>query len=221
MFQQVDIRTILLSLPAILYAISIHEFSHALTAVKLGDETPQKQGRLTLNPIAHFDPIGFAMLILVRFGWAKPVMIDPTAFKHRIRDELLVSVAGPLSNLLSTVLFAGLFKVLISFSRELLLIPEYGQALAEMLFFFVVINAGLAIFNMLPIPPLDGSHFISALIPDKYYQIKENIFRFGGIALFLIIMTERFTNLDILPIGSVIQFIVNFVFGLFGIHFGG
>lgn len=216
-----DLKQMLLSLPAILFAISIHEFSHAYTATRLGDDTPRRQGRLTLNPIAHFDLLGFIMLVVARFGWAKPVIIDPGAFKHRVRDELLVSVAGPLSNMITAVFFAGIMKLIFIFARGWLAIPNYGEALGMMLVYFVVINIGLAIFNILPIPPLDGSHFLSAMIPDKYYQIKQNIFRYGALILVAIIVIERVTNLDILPIGNVIEFLVDRIFGLFGISLRG
>lgn len=218
MFAQNELMEMLLSLPAILFGISIHEFAHAYVAVRFGDDTPRRQGRLTLNPLAHFDPIGFLMLILVRFGWAKPVLINPEVFPHPKRDEIWVAVAGPLANLISAVCFTILFKLLLSYGRFLVLLDNYGVALAKMVVYFIVINIALAVFNLIPIPPLDGSHLISVLIPEKYASIKSYLYRFGIIGLILIIILNRATGLDLLPIGKAVNAILGLLYKVVGIR---
>ena len=147
-----DLRETLIELPSILFGLSIHEFFHAYTAAKLGDPTAEKQGRLTLNPIAHLDPIGFLLLIFAGFGWAKPVPVNPFAFKHPKRDDILVSIAGPLSNFCSAIFFAIIIKLLLVFYRQLFYIEAYGAIIFNMLDYFIWINLILAFFNLIPIP---------------------------------------------------------------------
>ena len=149
-----------------LFALTIHEFAHAATANMLGDPTPRLAGRLTLNPIKHIDPLGLIMLFLVHFGWAKPVPINPYNFKNPARGEMVVSFAGPASNLLAAFLAARVLKLfpLLMATNGL----TYGF-ISE----FIWINVMLAVFNLLPIPPLDGSHFLEPFIPYNYRRIFE------------------------------------------------
>lgn len=215
MFSSTALVETLLRLPAILFALSLHEFAHAYTANRLGDRT--SEGRLTLNPLAHIDPMGFICLLLFRFGWAKPVMIDPRAFKKPRRDEILVSLAGPASNIVAAIFFGFIFKLLVVYGGHLFAQPYLGTALYIMMLNFVMINIGLAVFNMLPIPPLDGSHLISVLIPDKYFQVKAALFRYGSMALIGIILLEMVTDVNILPIGRIIVFLAKLIFNMFGL----
>jgi len=148
----------LYSFVILIIAITIHEFSHAFAADRLGDPTPRSFGRLSLNPLRHADPIGTFLLPLMgllsglpTIGWAKPVPIDPYNFRHPKRDELIVALAGPLSNLSLAIIFALLYHLL-NFPLYLAYIP-------------IVVNASLALFNLLPIPPLDGSHVFLNLLP--------------------------------------------------------
>lgn len=221
LFNQFDLAETLLRLPAILFALSIHEFSHAYAATRFGDETPGKQGRLTLNPLAHIDPMGFLFLVLLRFGWAKPVLINPAAFKNPKRDEIVVSLAGPFSNIIAAVFFGGIFKLLAVYGSHWFALENLGEALFMMLLNFIIINIGLAVFNMLPIPPLDGSHLISALIPNKYFHFKVMLFKYGSVALIAVIFAEMILNINILPIGRIILLLSNIIFRLFdlGIRF--
>ncbi len=210
----INFQEILLMLPAILFGLSFHEFCHAYVAVKLGDETPRRQKRLTLNPLAHFDPIGFLMLLIVRFGWAKPVEINPQAFKHPRRDEVLVSLAGPLANLITAVVFVVLIRLFIG---PLGRMETYGRYIFDMMQYFVVINLGLMIFNLLPIPPLDGSHLVFVVLPDRWVRFKIGLYRYGSIALLGVIVLERVTNLDLLPIGKAVFAIYSGLFRMVGL----
>lgn len=213
MFSSVQLVTTLLRLPAILFALSIHEFAHAYTATRLGDRT--SEGRLTLNPLAHIDPMGFICLLLLGFGWAKPVMIDPRAFQKPRRDEVLVSLAGPVSNIVSAVFFGLLLKLLLIYGKQWFAQPYLGEALLLMMINFVLINIGLAVFNLLPIPPLDGSHLISVLIPDKHFHLKVAFYKYGSMVLIGIILLETVIDVDILPIGRAIAFLARFIFQMF------
>lgn len=204
-------------LPAILFGFSIHEFWHAYTATRFGDDTPAKQGRLTLNPLAHIDLIGFLLLVYAGFGWAKPVQVNPQAFRNPKRDDILVSVAGPLSNLVSAVIFALIIKGLFMFAGGLFNIAGYGEYIYKILLYFVWINLVLFVFNLIPLPPLDGSHVLFALLPDRFQIIKEQFFRFGAIALMVLILFESWTHLDILPIGTITHSIYRGLFQLLGL----
>jgi Zn-dependent protease len=172
-----DIRELLieflLSLPIILLTISTHETAHGFVAYKLGDPTAKNLGRLTLNPIKHLDPFGFAAMVLVGYGWANPVPINTRNFKKPRRDMALTGAAGPLSNLLLGVIFAILLKINITLVPELLPYSETNQMFFDILVRFlskgVLINVAFAVFNMLPIPPFDGSRILYVFLPTKYY----------------------------------------------------
>ena len=205
-------------LPAILFGFSIHEFWHAYTATLFGDDTPAKQGRLTLNPLVHIDLIGFLLLIYAGFGWAKPVQVNPQAFRNPKRDDLLVSIAGPLSNLITAILFAVIIKGLFLFADELFKIPDYGGYILKILVYFVWINLVLFVFNLIPLPPLDGSHILLGLLPERFQSFKEFLLRFGGIALLALILLESWTNRDLLPIGTITQAIYQGLFRLLGLY---
>ena len=168
-----DIRLLILSALATLITLSIHEFSHALAAYKLGDNTAKYMGRLSINPLKHLDPVGALCMIFFRFEWAKPVPIDPRNFKNPKKDFALSALAGPLSNLVfaffSSFLYLLAYALLkdISFSNDF--IYQVAQNTLDFLYIFHRINIGLAIFNMIPIPPLDGSRILNAVLPPKLY----------------------------------------------------
>lgn len=171
---------LLLSVPAVLWAITFHEFCHGYMAYRLGDPTAARMGRLTLNPLRHFDPMGALMLLLFRFGWAKPVPVDPRYFKHPQRDMLLVSVAGVGGNFLTAFLFGLAAK---TFPYIFLSNPVLRQFIILM----IVINIGLAVFNLIPIPPLDGSKLLYPLLPrawlEKYFWLE----RYGFFVLMILV----------------------------------
>ncbi|WMJ77928.1 MULTISPECIES: site-2 protease family protein [unclassified Sedimentibacter] len=199
--------TKLLILPGILLGISIHEFSHGYAAVLMGDDTPITQGRLTLNPIKHIDPLGFLCLLLFGFGWAKPVMINRRNFKDPRRDDALVALAGPAANLLVAFLFVGLMKVTDMFMPY----TVTTQILWEILRSTVSINLVLMAFNLIPIPPLDGHHILGSIggarVWNFYYKYYDQL-RFAMLLLII------FRGIGFV-IGPVINFMYSFLISIF------
>ncbi len=177
------LMNLIAGLPGIVIAMVIHEYSHARVAYALGDYTPRMQGRLTLNPAAHVDPIGLLMLFLVHFGWAKPVQINPMNFSNPRRDDILVSLAGPASNLIVSFLALIILVLLAKFDFPL------SEGLLVVFNLIIVYNINFAIFNMLPIPPLDGSHILRNLLPYELARTYESLERYGFIFLIIIIAT--------------------------------
>jgi Zn-dependent protease len=178
------LRMILLTLPAVLWAISFHEFCHGYAAKLVGDPTAERQGRLSLNPLAHFDLVGTLLLLFVGFGWAKPVPINTRYFRHPKRDIVLVSLAGVAGNVLTAivcVLFLRIFgEVWISMT---------GTTGFLVIFQMIAVNMGLATFNLIPIPPLDGSKVLYAFIPFRYAHYYYWLERYGMIILLVLLFT--------------------------------
>ena len=178
-----DLQEMLLGIPGLVIAMTFHEYAHARAAVSLGDFTPRLMGRLTLNPTAHIDPIGLLMLFLVRFGWAKPVMINPSNFRQPKRDDILVSLAGPMMNLL---LGFVAFYVMLLINAHRLDVSQITYTIIQMIF---VYNVNFAIFNMLPIPPLDGSHILRNLLPPDLAYRYQTIERYSILIMIVFIAT--------------------------------
>ena len=194
-------------LPGIIIAMVIHEYAHARVAVALGDFTPRMMGRLTLSPMAHLDPIGLLMLLVAHFGWAKPVQINPYNFENPRRDDILVSVAGPAANLLT----AFVTMLVIVFMAKLDLPMSDGMYLVFN--FIMIININFAIFNMLPIPPLDGSHILKQLLPYDLAQKYEELERYSMLFLIIILMTPILSYVFV-PLQRLVLGFFNFVAGL-------
>lgn len=172
--------SLLLTLPAVLIAITFHEFAHAFAADKLGDDTARKQGRLNLNPLSHIDPIGMIMLIFAGFGWGKPVEIDPRNFNRNIKmpvAEAIVAAAGPIMNFILAIIFGVIYVSVMKFA-PMFIFTQVGGIVIILLRVCISINIGLGIFNLIPLPPLDGSKILAAFLPynaknwlEKYYNV--------------------------------------------------
>ena len=163
-------------IPALLIALTFHEYAHAFVAVKLGDPTPRLMGRLTLNPVAHLDPVGLIMLWMFKFGWAKPVPINPSYFNDSRKGTMLVSLAGPGANILLALITA----LLVGFLMKLQLLTGWG---AKVLYMTYSYNLIFAIFNLVPIPPLDGSKIVSSLLPGPQAYAFERLEQYGPFIL--------------------------------------
>ena len=203
-------------LAAILTGLTIHEYSHAFAAVKLGDDTPKERGRFTLNPLKHIDLLGFVFLMIAGFGWAKPVVINRNNLQKPVFDGILISLAGPFSNLLFALILGVILK-------GLTLLPGFDPTGKVTLFiinsfsYFILINLGLGIFNLLPFPPLDGSHLYLDYLMEKVPSIALNIYRAGGLVLVALLVARRFVGIDLLPIGRLIQGAYEGMFGMLGL----
>lgn len=163
------ILNLLLTIPGVLIALTFHEFAHAWAANKLGDDTPRAQGRLNLNPLSHIDPMGFAFLIVAGFGWGKPVQIDPRNFNGKYslsKAEAIVSAAGPIMNFILAFVFLIIYYLLFSVTNVLSgLSTQWQLIIYQLVLYTISINIGLGVFNLIPLPPLDGSKILMHFLP--------------------------------------------------------
>jgi Zn-dependent protease len=199
-----DIARTLKFLPGIILGLTVHEFSHAFVAHLCGDSTSKDQGRVTLNPLKHIDLLGFIMLMVAGFGWAKPVQFTEQNLRNPKTDVIKIAVAGPLSNAIIAMLLSALFSLLVTF------IPIYSsqtvQLIYEIIHYAIYINWGLFVFNLIPLPPLDGSHLL-------FYQLKRfpvlysGLYRYGSMILFGLLIATTLTKINFLPIWPAIQFL--------------
>ncbi|MEE2876197.1 MAG: site-2 protease family protein [Candidatus Neomarinimicrobiota bacterium] len=208
------VENFLLLAPPILLAITFHEYAHGWMALKFGDPTAKMLGRLSLNPLVHLDPIGTMMLFLVHFGWAKPVPVDPRYFSDPKRQMLWVALAGPVANMI-LAFASGL--LIVGFATSNLMSDSNTALLGNMLFYSLQINLALAVFNMLPIPPLDGSKILRGLLPYEYEHIAIQMEQYGPWVLMSIILFGLVTGVSIfwVFIGPFVRFFSSlFTFGL-------
>ncbi len=207
-----DLSNLIISIPAILYALTIHEYFHGWTANKFGDPTARLQGRLTLNPLAHIDILGAICFVFAHFGWGKPVPINPNNFRNPRRDNVLVSFAGPASNFVSALLFGIIFQILRSTSLPLNVTAFFYNLLLT----GIIMNLSLAFFNMIPLFPLDGSHILEGLLPYPMSMKYKEIERYSPFILLGLIIMGNFTGVSILSIvlGPPVQYFLRLFTGL-------
>lgn len=192
------------SIPAVLIAITVHEYAHGLTAYYYGDPTAKLAGRLTLNPLAHLDPVGTIMLLLFRIGWAKPVPVNFHNLNNPRVDMIKVSLAGPISNILVAFLFSLLLKLNIFIFRNILFNSYFWFRLVQgwfsLLHMGIFINIALAFFNLIPIPPLDGHHILAGLLPVHLARQYDRINQTYGMLIILFLFVSGIISKIILPI---------------------
>lgn len=199
-----DLARVLKFLPGIIIGLTVHEFCHAWVAHLCGDSTSKDQGRVTLNPLKHIDWMGFVFLIFAGFGWAKPVQFDERNLRNPKYDVIKIALAGPLSNAVLAMILSVIFSIVSSF------LPEYQtpgmQIMSEVFIYAIYINWGLFIFNLIPLPPLDGSHLV-------FYQLRrfpalyDGLYKYGSLLLFGLLIATAITKINFLPIWPAIKFL--------------
>lgn len=214
----INLLSLLLTLPGVIIAITFHEFAHAFAADRLGDDTPRMQGRLNLNPLSHLDPFGFILLVFAHFGWGKPVQINPRNFDRKVSmsaGEAIVSVAGPAMNFILAIVFAVIYFAIYKFAYAFT-ITQIGGIVSTIILYTVIVNIGLGVFNLIPIPPLDGSkifrNFMSYNVR-AWFDRYERIFYIA----FLVLWITGLAGYIISPIIGLIQ---TGLFKLMGLIFG-
>ena len=198
---------LLYTIPGVLIAITFHEFAHAKVADMLGDDTPRREGRISLNPLAHIDPIGFIMLLFAGFGWGKPVNVNPRNYNRDItveKADAIVSIAGPAMNMILAIGFTVIYFIIYKFWGTLVLTNRILGIIMQMIMYTITINIGLGIFNLIPLPPLDGSKVIKPFLPynaKQWFEEREMIFYLVFVGLWI-------TGIA----GTIISPIINVVF---------
>lgn len=216
---QLEWIALLLTVPGVLIAITFHEFAHAFAATKLGDDTPSSQGRLNLNPLSHIDPIGFVLLLFVGFGWGKPVSINPRNFDRKysqITGEAIVAAAGPIMNFLIAIVLTLIYCAIFKFA-SVFVMTKVGSIIALIIQYTIIMNLGLGIFNLIPLPPLDGSKVLVKFLP---YNGKQWLYEHEQIfyIIFLVIWITGIAGHIISPILDVsYNGLINIASAIFGL----
>jgi Zn-dependent protease len=211
LFAGLSLYSLLLSFPVIIISLTFHEFSHAYVSYRLGDPTAKNLGRLTLNPLKHLELFGTLMMLIARVGWAKPVPINPMYYRDRRKGTMLVSLAGPLSNILLALIFAFPMYYL----EYKYYVPKgISQVLYDLCYLFYILNLNLAVFNIIPVPPLDGSKIMAGVLPSRqYFKMLEyqNYFMIGFLILVFIFpgalsfILRPLINLVSIAIGTIVR----------------
>ena len=215
LFSKEGIMGLLISIPGLLLALSMHEFAHGYAAYLMGDNTAKYSGRLSLNPLHHLDPVGAICMLLFRFGWAKPVPIDPRNFKNRRKGIVLVSLAGPFTNFLLGFISCIIYYALMYFAPMQNMFMHF---LSQVFLYSVYMNVGFMIFNLIPIPPLDGSKILMEFLPPRIKYQMYRYERYFGIILIIAVYAGTITPVLGLFRGFVLQFfdfVCTAIFGLF------
>lgn len=180
-------------IPGFVLGLTLHEFSHALVAVRLGDPTARQLGRLSLNPLRHLDLFGSLMLILAGFGWAKPIPVDARYLRSPRRDMAMIALAGPLSNLVLAVVLAMMLRLVLAAGGT-----SSSSVLILLLVQAVWINLVLAVFNLIPLPPLDGSRIVAGVVPEQWNRGYDQLERFGPMILLALVLAANLTGVSVL-----------------------
>ena len=201
-----ELLALLLTLPGVIVAITFHEFAHAFVADKLGDDTPRRQGRLNLNPLSHIDPVGFFMLIFAHFGWGKPVEINPANFNRKrsmSAQEALVALAGPVMNLIIAIVLTIILFAITTFTPTFIL-STTGMLIGLTLQMAISVNIGLGVFNLIPLPPLDGSKILMHFLPYNAKTWFENNVQIFYI-VFIVLWVTNLISYIISPVINIVS----------------
>ena len=211
---------LVLSIPGVIIAMTFHEFAHAWMADRLGDDTPRRQGRLTLNPFKHMEPIGMLMLLFEGFGWGRPVQINPNNFNRTItlrKGNALVALAGPVMNLILAVIFSIVYALILAFGGTAFMFSQSGEIITTIIVYIISMNVGLGVFNLIPLPPLDGSKVLGGFLPynaRNWMESHSQIFEIIFVALWIV----GILSLIVSPLISIINSGVNSLFlNIFGL----
>ena len=202
--EHLALARILKFLPGIILGLTVHEFSHAFVAHRCGDSTSKDQGRISLNPLKHIDMLGFVMLLVAGFGWAKPVQFNEQNLRNPKKDVMKIAVAGPLSNAVFALFLTFIYRLYVEF------LPGYmgtvNQVVSDVFIYAIYINWGLFVFNLIPLPPLDGSHLLLNYFR-KFPALYNGLYKYGSWIFLVLILVTVFTKINLLPIWPVVQFL--------------
>jgi Zn-dependent protease len=210
--EHLAIARILKFLPGIILGLTVHEFSHAWIAYRCGDNTSMEQGRLSLNPLRHIDVLGFLMIIIAGFGWAKPVQFNENNLRNPRRDVVKIAVAGPFSNAILAIILSLVFS-LVAATRSIYRSTGY-PVLDDIFLYAIYINWGLFVFNLIPLPPLDGSHLVLNYFK-RFPALYEAFYKYGSWIFFGLILVTMLSRINLLPIWPLVQFLGDHVLSFF------
>lgn len=211
-----EILSKILMVPAVLIGFTIHEFAHAYVADRLGDKTPKFDGRLTLNPFVHIDIVGFIMILLFQFGWAKPVRTNPTAFKNYYKDDMKVSLAGPFSNLIVAVIFAIITGIISKFGLlEVTGSLSIKYIISQIIYLTAYMNVVLFVLNLIPIPGFDGFHVLNDIFPSKINEFRSKFGAYEMVFIMIFLISPLPKYLVGIPSQIILSGIFKIVFSVF------
>lgn len=204
----------LITIPGIIVGLSFHEYAHAMVAYKCGDVTPRVMGRCTIDPQAHVDLFGILSLLFIGFGWGKPVVVNPANFRSRRRDSILVGIAGVTMNLILAFVFGLILKLLVT-AVPAILTTSFGHTIFMVFYYVIIINISLMLFNLLPVPPLDGFNVFTEIFHLENTQFHHFVYRNSMVILLALIILDVPSMLLHRPLFAIVSFITDTVFHIF------